>query len=198
VSVAQELAPKLYTAEELLRLDREGCRHELFRGELREMPLPGAEHGNLAERLGSRASVFVDDHDLGQCFTAETGFLLERDPDTVRGADWAFVRKERLPERLPQGYLSLAPDIALEVRSPSSREAEVAEKLRFWLEKGTRIVWDLDPAARTVTVHRPGEPPRTLGADDVLTGEEVLPGFSLPVGRIFRASAAERPEGGGK
>ena len=186
MAAIREIAPGSITAAELLRLSREGYRHELIRGVLREMPLAGARHGGEGDRLASRASVYVDDNDLGQCVLAETGFLLERDPDTVRGPDWAFVSAARLPETLPDGYLELAPDLVLEVRSPSATHPEVMEKIALWLRSGVKIVWDLDPGSCRLTVHRPGETPRVLEAGDTLSCEGVLPGFSLPLQRVFR------------
>lgn len=186
MSAVRELTPELYTAEDLLRLKQGGVRHELVRGVLREMPLPGARHGQMTIRLSASAALFVEEHALGECFTAETGFRIERSPDTVRGGDWAFVRRERLPEVIADGYLDLAPDIVLEVRSPHDQPRDVREKVDLWLRCGSEVVWDLDPRGGTLTVHRRGHGPLVLGPDETLTCEDLLPGFAIAVRRLFR------------
>lgn len=175
---------RIYTADDLLAMPREE-RFELVRGELVPMsPPPGGEHGNLADRLGARASVFVYDHDLGQCFAAETGFKISRDPDTVRGPDWAFVRKERLQGPVTKKHVPLVPDIVLEVRSPGDSRSEFAERIAMWITAGVHIAWAVDPHDRTLEVHREHEV-RKLGPSDTLTGEDLIPGFELPLRSVF-------------
>jgi len=187
MSVATEAAPALWTGDDLWAYrGRPGYRYELVEGELREMSPPGPEHGSVGQSLGWRATQFVEDNDLGQSFLAETGFYVRRNPDTVIAPDWAFIAKERAPERWPSGYGQVVPDLVLEVRSPGDTRKEIADKIALWLAAGVRLLWDLDPKRRVVTVHRPGEPPRELGVDDTLSGEDLLPGFSLPLRRIFR------------
>lgn len=177
---------KIYTEEDLLQMPA-NARYELIRGELCPMPENSAEHGSRTDRLASRVSVFVQDNDLGECFAAETRFTIEKNPDTTLGPDFAFVTKDRLPEKLPRrGYLPLAPDIALETVSPNDTKHEINLKVARWLQAGTRIVWVLDPETEMLTVHRTGEIPRTLGFKDTLSGEEVLPGFEIPLAKIFR------------
>jgi Uma2 family endonuclease len=189
--LAMTVPPPLFTASDLLVLPAD-ARYELIRGELIEMtPPPGAEHGKLNSRLGSRISVFAEDHDLGEGFSSETGFLVEQHPDTVIAPDWAFVRKEKLPARTPQGYLTVAPDLVLETRSPSDRPREVVQKVTMWLNAGVRIVWELNPATRTLTVHRKDRLPRVLGPADTVTGEEVLPGFEFALAGLFPEAQAE-------
>ena len=185
MSAIQEIPTRLYTAEELERLPADS-RYELIQGELVSVPPDnGAEHGNITLKLSSRAAVFVEDNALGECFAAETRFVIEQGPDTAIGPDFAFVARERLPEMMPRGYLRLAPDIVLETRSPGDIRREVALKVARWLNAGVRIVWSLDPAARTLTVHRAGQPPRLLTETDTLAGEDVLPGFTFPLRRLF-------------
>src|SRR5262249_50687684 len=108
-----------------------------------------------------------------------------QNPDTVIGPDFAFVALERLPAVLPKGHLPLAPDLVLETRSPSDTRRMVEDKVKQWLEAGVRMVWTLDPKARTLTIHRPGEQPGVLGEDAPLTGEDLLPGLELPLHRVF-------------
>ena len=169
----------LMTADALLRLSVPGRRHELVKGELLEMPPAGGLHGSVAMRVGISLGAYVRDNDLGETFAAETGFILSRNPDTVRAPDASFVSKDRLPiGDLPGGYIDLAPDLAVEVVSPNDREGEVLSKAEAWLQAGTRLVWVIDPATRSATVYKaPGELDH-LSENDRLDGGEVVPGFS--------------------
>ena len=117
--------------------------------------------------------------------TAEAGFQLAHDPDTVRAPDVAFVRAERFPPGGVKGFFQGAPDIAVEVVSPSDRASEVAAKVRDWLQAGCSMVWVVDPENRTVTVHRSRKDITVLTEADMLTGGDVLPEFSMPVLTIF-------------
>lgn len=179
------LRAKPITAEEYEKFDPE-WRYELIRGELVPMPPPpGEEHGAVTSDLAFELTYYVKQHDLGQCYAAETRFLVERNPDTVIAPDWAFIRKERLfPKRL-QGSVPVVPDIVLEVRSPSDRKKDVESKVQLWLSVGVRLVWELNLKTRILTVYRPDQPPRELGIGDTLTGEDVLPGFELPLRLIL-------------
>jgi Uma2 family endonuclease len=186
--MAAILAPpqKVYTADDLFCMPPD-ARFELMRGELVPMPpQPGGEHGHKNDLLSSRVSVFVDDHDLGACFAAETGFKIASDPDTVLAPDWAFITKERLPNPIPRKHVPLAPDLILETVSPNDTAREVAFKVQNWLDAGVKTVWVLDPRTKTVAVHRSRQEPMYLGATDLLTDEELLPGFEYPLSRLFR------------
>jgi Uma2 family endonuclease len=174
------------TADELLTLPDDGCRYELVRGELRRMPPAGSEHGAVAINIGVLVSQFVKTHSLGVVFGAETGFKLASDPDTVRAPDLAFVRRERIPqEGIPQGFWPGAPDLAVEVVSPSDTYTAVEEKVREWLDAGTRLVLVVNPRTRTVTVYAAQMQVTRLTESDLLTGGEVLPGFSCRVAELF-------------
>ena len=169
----------LLTAEELLRLSTSGRRYELVKGELFEMPPAGGKHGSVAMRVGSLLSVHVRANDLGEVFAAETGFILRRNPDTVRAPDASFIAKDRLPEgELPVGYLEIVPDLAVEVVSPNDTTREVWDKVGDWLRAGTRLVWVIDPASRSVTVYRSMDDFQILSEGDELVGGEVIPGFT--------------------
>lgn len=172
------------TAEQLLRAGDIG-RCELVRGELRMMIPPGFLHGRITIKLTGPILNHVEAHGLGTVVAAETGFLLARDPDTVRAPDIAFVRAARGPGP-ERGYFPGAPDLAVEVLSPDDRPGYVREKVAEWLEAGTGEVWVVDPRARTVTVHAPSSPdPRVLQETDTLEDRDVLPGFALAVREIF-------------
>jgi Uma2 family endonuclease len=178
--------PRLHTAEDLERLSAEGHRYELMRGELIPMSPAGGRHGSATDRLASYSAHFVYENELGEGFAAETGFRLGSDPDTVLAPDWAFIRKERMPEDWPRGFMPGAPDLALETRSPDDSRRKVAEKIELWMSLGARVVWDLDPSKQRLAVHRAGTQAEVLGPDDTLTEPELLPGFSLLLGRVFR------------
>lgn len=176
----------LMTAEDLLQLPDDGFRYELLQGELRQMTPAGSEHGATALKFSWRFAQFVETHHLGMTFVAETGFKIATNPDTVRAPDLAFVRSERIPESgLPRGYFPGAPDLAVEVVSPGDTVYEVEEKIEEWLAAGAQLVWIVNPRRRTVNVHRSDREERTLRENDVLDGEEVVPGFTLRVAEIF-------------
>lgn len=133
---------------------------------------------------------FVLEHRLGRVCLAETGFVLARDPDTVRAPDVAFVSMERLEAEVRRGpYFEGAPDLAVEVLSPGNASAGVAAKIRDYLTAGAKAVWVVDPSSRTLTVHRPGpasgRPPEILSETDTVDGGSAVPGFRLPVREIF-------------
>ena len=178
--------PKLMTADELLRLPDDGQRHELVRGELRTMAPGGDEHGELTGTFHSSLGPYVRAHRLGRTYVADTGYRLTTDPDTVRAPDVAFVRRDRVEAtgRL-RGFRPGAPDLVVEVISPSDLYTEVDEKVAEWIEHGARLVFVVNPRRQTVAEHRPGEPVRVLTVEDTLDGYDVVPGWSLPVRELF-------------
>ncbi len=177
------MAPPITTADELLRMGDIG-RCELVRGKLVMMNPTGHEHGWIALNLGGLIRNHVLAHGLGKAYAAETGFLLSRNPDTVRAPDVGFVRSGREAPR-GQGFFPGPPDLAVEVLSPDDRPAYVRKKTAEWLAAGTRAVWIVDPRRRIVTVHEPGAEPRVLHEAHTLVGGEVLPGFEVAVSEIF-------------
>jgi Uma2 family endonuclease len=178
--------PRPMTADDLFRLPDDGCRHELIAGELRTMTPSGGEHGWIAVTLGASLLERVRAGRLGRVFGAETGFLLAVNPDTVRAPDAAFVRREHVEaEGKVTGYWPGAPDLAAEVISPNDLYTEVEDKVAMWLAYDTRMVLVINPRRRAVVVHRPGAPIRLLGEADVIDGEDVVPGWRLPVRDLF-------------
>jgi Uma2 family endonuclease len=149
------------------------------------MPPAGGEHGFTTNKVSVIVSNFVAREALGFVFAAETGYLIERDPGTVRAPDCSFVRAGRLTRPFPRGFLPLAPDLVVETLSPDDRPGKVQEKVGQWLASGVRLLWVLDPPRQEVTVHRPGVPPKVLSAADLLDGEDVLPGFRVRVSDLF-------------
>lgn len=159
-------------------------QRELIRGVLTEDVLPGDQHGVVVARIGWLLGNFSDDNDYGEV-SGRSGFLLERNPDTVRCPDLAWVAPGRLA-RPVVGYAELAPDLVVEVKSPSNSNREMADRAMMWLSHGTRMVMLADPGPVTLTVYRPGEPPQVLGEFDTFDGGDVLPGFTAPVWGFFR------------
>ena len=173
------------SADDLLRLNIADARTELVRGELVVREPTGYRHGAVAARLLIAVGTFVESHALGRVFTAETGFRLRRDPDTVRAPDVAFVRLDRAPNPPPLGFAELAPDLVVEVLSPEDRPGEVLSKIGDWLEAGTSLVWVVDPEQRSARVYRADGTQDQLGETDRLNGEAVLPGFDCELRRLF-------------
>ncbi len=176
------------TADEFFLLPRQepGMSQELLRGKIRTKPVPGREHGMVAMEVGRLLANHVKTSRLGEVYAAETGFVIARNPDTVQCPDASFVRRERVAEIIDRvKFLPFAPDLAVEVASPGDRPAEIARKTARWIAAGTRMVWDLYPKTRTVTVDRPGQGQRSLAAEDSLEGDEVIPGFTCRVGELF-------------
>lgn len=177
---------KLTTADDLFTMADDGYRYELVRGELIRMAPAGARHGELAQLLGWHLTGYVRAQRLGKTYAAETGFMLARDPDTVRAPDVSFVRADRLPQGpSPDGYLDFAPDLAVEVVSPSDRLRAVTQKAMDYLDAGVRAVWLIHPGHRTVTIYYSDRVAHTLSEADTLDGGDVVPGFRLPVAQIF-------------
>jgi Uma2 family endonuclease len=175
------------TLEEFERWPDDGNRYDLVRGGVVKEPPAGGWHGEIGLELARVVANFVRENRLGRVFMAETGFVLSEDPPTVRGPDLAFVATGRLPAGpSPAGFPRLAPDLAVEIVSPSNTWADVAAKIRDYLEAGTRLVWIVDPRSRTVTAHTPGAPPLVLGADEDLSGGAVLPGFRIRIRDLFQ------------
>lgn len=173
------------TAEELMRLPHDGYRYELVEGELRMTPV-GGEHGDIAGVMAYFLIHHVRPRQLGKV-VVETGFCLECQPDTVVAPDVAFLSAARVPPggRLPRKFISGAPDLAVEVLSPTNTASEIQAKVRDYLAHGTRLVWVIDPDVPTVTVYRADGSTQSLQASDVLRGEDVVPGFALQVAELF-------------
>ena len=177
----------LVTADELLAMPTGmGKRYELVAGELRVMSPSGWRHGNVISNLHAKLALFVQQHDLGIMFGAETGFRLARDPDTVRAPDIAFVANEHVPANMPgEGFWPGAPDLAVEVLSPGDRTGEVDEKIDAWLAAGCAAVWVVDPKLETVTVYFSRTNVQVKTSGEILEGDPVVPGFSCAVDELF-------------
>lgn len=177
---------QLMTADELICLPDDGYRYELVDGEQRRMSPAGNVHGRIAANLATLLFPFIRQEALGATFAAETGFLLSRDPDTVRAPDAAFISQSRLDEvGAVEGFWPGAPDLAAEVVSPSDSWSEVAGKAFAWLAGGAILVWVIDPARQNVTVYRNADDIRVLDRQAVLDAPELFPGWQIQVSELF-------------
>lgn len=145
----------------------------------------GGEHGEVVAELTWLLVGFIKRNRLGKTFGAETGFLLERNPDTVLAPDFAFLSRDRLPAAgSPRKFVQVPPDLAIEVLSPDDSLPKATKKAEDWLALGAREVWLVDPKKRTVSIYRSAERPIVLAENDSLLSD-LLPGFSCRVGEIF-------------
>jgi Uma2 family endonuclease len=178
---------QLMTADELLAKPDDGFVYELIKGELVKVsPPPGHEHGLVTMNIAGPLYNYVRKNNLGNVYAAETGFLLEQNPDSVRAADVSFVRRERIESAgFIKGYWKGAPDLAVEVISPSDTVGRIEGKVEQWLEKGVRLLWIVSPKMRTVTVYRSLKDIVVLTEKDTLEGDDVVPGFRLSIAEIF-------------
>jgi Uma2 family endonuclease len=180
---------QLLTVDDLWRLPDQGGNHELVRGELREGALPVS----AAARIGRLLDSYVRANKLGISCGIATKFLLNRNPDTVRAADVAFIRQKRATEMFHKEASSDsivecvwgAPDLVMEFVSPRDLYTDVSEKLDDWLTAGTLMLWVADIRRRTITIMRPNEPYIRLTIADQLDGGDVVPGWTLPVQEVF-------------
>jgi Uma2 family endonuclease len=174
---------RLITADELERMPQHAHGYELVKGRLVRMNPPGHEHGRVALAFGARLLNHVKPRGLGDV-VVESGCKLESNPDTVRGPDISFVRRERIVHRT-RGFWHGAPDLVVEVLSPDDRPSEVHEKIDEYLTHGVIAVLIVDPDERTVTVHRRLTPPLTLHQDETIDLGDIVTSFSCRVREIF-------------
>lgn len=172
---------RLYTVEDVEQSPPEG-EWELIDGELVPVSPASWRSNTTTHRIGRIVGNYVDDHDLGAVTSPEGGFVLFPDRETLVAPDVGFVRRDRVPpEEEHDHFARLAPDLAVEVLSPSDRMASALGKVSMYLEAGVAAVWLVDPVKRTITVFAGNESPVTLGAADTLDGGNVLPGFRIQV-----------------
>ena len=173
----------LMTADELLNMPDDGNRHELIKGELLTMSPASYEHGDVTMNLSGLLYNHVKANNLGRLLAADTGFKLERNPDTVLAPDIAFIARDRATP-LSQFFHLGPPDLAVEVLSPSDRRGKVERKTALWLELGAKAVWNVNPRKRTVEViHADGHRWLFNETDELV--DDTVPGFRVAVSKIF-------------
>ncbi|WP_377480313.1 MAG: Uma2 family endonuclease [Microcoleus anatoxicus] len=181
---------KVWTDAEFMALNRDGHRYEIVNGELIDMGNSGAKHGYVCSILMILLGGYVHIQKLGAMFDSSTAFKMKS--GNKRSPDVSFMAKERLQglEELPDGFLEGAPDLAVEILSPSNTVAEIHDKLVEYFENGSRLVWVINPKEKYVLVYRSSqEPDRLLKSADSLDGEEIVSGFTLPVAELFQKLA---------
>jgi len=176
---------RLLTAEEFAELPDDDFHYELIRGVVgvREPP-PSLSHEWILGKTLHLLFEFVEPRRLG-VVAGQPGFVLERGPDTVRAPDVCFIRADRIPRDNVPTFLDGAPDLAVEIWSPSNKTREIAEKITLYLSTGAHLVWYVEPSSRQITVYRPQHDAVVLKVGDDLSGYEVLPGFLCPVAKVF-------------
>jgi Uma2 family endonuclease len=177
-------AIKVWTDEELMALPKDGYKRELLHGDIIMSPA-GSEHGHISYLILNALGQHVHRQRLGLVFDSSTGFRLS--PDNLLSPDAAFVAKARLTgqKRPPRGFFPGAPDLVVEVLSPSDTLERMHEKLSLYFAHGTRLAWVVNPAERNALAYRSPEADRLLRLPDALDGEDVLPGFRLPLAGLF-------------
>ncbi|MDF0552018.1 Uma2 family endonuclease [Kamptonema sp. UHCC 0994] len=181
---------KIWTDAEFMALDRDGHRYEIVNGELIDMGNSGAKHGYVCSTLMILLGGYVRLHKLGAMFDSSTAFKMKS--GNKRSPDISFMAKERLQglDDLPDGFLEGAPDLAVEILSPSNTVEEIDKKLVEYFDNGSRLVWVIHPRQKYVLVYRNAqEPDRLLKSNNSLDGEEIIPDFTLPIADLFQKLA---------
>jgi len=178
--------PQIVTASELFEFPSDGLRYELIRGALQMMSPAGGRHGRIAYRIGQILGNHIDYNKLGFMFAAETGFKIATEPDTVLAPDVAFVSRARYDEVADDsGYLPFAPDLAVEVLSPSDRFTRVEAKAIAWLDGGCKLVLIVDPESESITAYCSRQSIQIFGTDETLDCSDAVPNWSLSLPQIF-------------
>lgn len=177
---------KLLTAEEYGELPGLGRPTELVRGRVVEVNIAYPRHGQICSQVPYVLQKHLEDRDIGHVIINDAGVIVERDPDTVRGPDVSFISYRKVPKGpLPAKYFEIAPELIIEVRSPSDRWGSVLQKVGEYLTAGTEIVCVIDPETETVQLHFADKPTETLANGDELTFPSLLSGFRISIDQFF-------------
>jgi Uma2 family endonuclease len=184
IAVPPKSRARRITGEELLAMGDIGpC--ELVDGRIVHMNPTGVEHADIEIALGAALRAFVRKNRLGRVLGGEVGIYTRRNPDRVRGADLAFISRERLADNPAKGFLKVAPELAVEIVSPRDRWQDIRQKIEEYFAIGVQRVWIVEPDNRDVLIYSSSTEMRKFGEGDILTGEGVLEGFSVPVAELF-------------
>ena len=173
----------LMSDEELMQLPDDGYKYEYIEGELKVSPA-GMLHERIGVKLSRRLDEFVERHQLGGVYGSSTGYRMKS--GNVLSPDVSYVRKSRLPEgESPEGFGHFAPDLAVEILSPSDRLDNLKDKIAEYFENGSEQVWVFDPRQRTVFIYPSLTEYEVLHENDVIEGGDLLPGFSLRIADLL-------------
>ncbi len=176
----------LLTIAEFERLpDEDGVRYELDEGELIRMTFPTPRHNDLVGSIYVLLREHVKSHSLGKVLPSDTGFVLSGDPDTLRGPDVCFVSEPRASGLDMDRNIEGAPDLAVEVVSPSDSAQDLNKKVKQYFAAGCRMVWVVYPVTRDVAVHQADGSSHQVSGKQELTAPDLLPGFAVPVSTLF-------------
>jgi Uma2 family endonuclease len=176
---------KVWTEAELMALPNDGHKYELVNGELVMSPAGTYGHGDIIAWLSAKLTIFIREHKLGVVFDGQSGFWMKS--GNLRSPDISFLCSERVRSLnpKPKGFLQGAPDLAIEVLSPSDTVKDVTEKLADYFESGAKLVWVVNPDNKTLLVYHGTTPDRLLKSGDSIDGETIVPGFQMPVDELF-------------
>ena len=184
MSVVEVTQTGLITGEELAQMGNLG-RCELIAGRIVPMSPTGDEHGGIEAAFGETLRAFVRSRKLGKVRVGEIGIYVRRNPDYVRGADAIYISNERYAQKKSKSYLDVAPELVVEIMSPGDTWSEVTQKLREYFAIGVQLIWVADPAVSIVYAYRSMTDVREFTEQDELPGDQILPGFSMPVAQLF-------------
>ena len=152
-----------------------------------QMPT-GHPHGFIENIIGALLYIYLKTNQIGRALTGEVGIYTKRNPDHIRAADVAFISHERLAQAQEDGFLDVAPELVVEIMSPANTWTDAQEKLAEYFAIDVKMVWIVDPQLEQVHVYRSPEQVKLLRKEDALTGEEILPGFTIPLTELFDAA----------
>jgi Uma2 family endonuclease len=178
-------AKQFLTEAEFAEIDSPG-RHDLVDGELWSRPPAQIPHGRYATRIILALGRFVEHPGIGEVLSGEIGYVLTVDRRTILCPDVAFVRSDRVPANEERGFFNGAPDLAVEVISPSERPQQIQTNVARYLSAGTTLVWCVYPELQQIVVYHHDLPPHILSVSDTLTADPVITGFQLPLRELFR------------
>ncbi|MBW4526085.1 MAG: Uma2 family endonuclease [Phormidium tanganyikae FI6-MK23] len=177
--------PKIWTDEEFMALPDNGDRYELINGQIKVLDSAGMEHSYISALVGCSIGRYSFNRKLGVVCDSSTAFKMSS--GNQRSPDVSFVAKDRLKglKQLPKGFFDGAPDLAVEVISPSNTFEEIHQKSVEYFESGSRLVWVINPDEESIVIYRGTTPDRLLKRTDFLEGEEVVDGFRLAIAELF-------------
>lgn len=158
---------------------------ELIDGVIVPMNAPGAEHGFIEAKITARLFVHAEANKLGRVISGEAGIFIRRNPDRIRGVDVAFISYERSPNRPPSQYLTVAPELIVEIVSPTDRWSGINEKLADYFSIGVNEVWVVEPQNETIHRYKSRSDVEILYYSDTITGSGLLSDFSLKLADLF-------------